>query len=56
MRKYCLDCGILVADIRDASIRKGTQFLCIECAALDEPPEQRLDMPDFLKEIFGGEH
>ena len=36
MKIHCEKCGKFVGEIRDGVIRKGTKYLCRECAAPSE--------------------
>ena len=49
MLLVCKQCGIKMAEVRDASIRKNTVILCTPCyKALTKPPKT----PDFFSSLF----
>lgn len=53
----CNHCGVLVAKIRDAKLKKGIVMYCKECNAtinLLMNKSKPVDMPDFFKGIFDG--
>lgn len=59
MKANCHLCGKVTADIRDASIAKGTALVCPKCVEALEPLIQprgdMLDsMPPFMRDFFRG--
>ena len=60
MKCHCHLCGKVTAEIRDASIAKGTAFVCPVCAGLlpSPQPDKRGDMtdsmPKFMSDFFRG--
>jgi RNase P subunit RPR2 len=51
MKLYCKECGKLVMDIRDASVRNGVVCYCKEC---DPYARNRSnDIPEIFQSIFG---
>lgn len=53
----CHKCSKLLAEVRDAAIRRGMVSYCAECAKLirfqvERPVDN--DIPDFLSGFFGG--
>ena len=53
----CNHCGVLVAKIRDGSLKKGIVVYCASCDATIKMllnKSKPADMPDFFKDIFGG--
>jgi hypothetical protein len=58
MKIFCHFCKKVTADIRDASIARGTVMVCPACVGL-LPTKHRQEtkqapMPDFLSGLFGG--
>lgn len=50
MRKiHCHLCGKYLGDIRDATLRKGTKYICEECTK-----PVKLDLPPGFERLFGG--
>jgi len=50
MRKiHCRKCGAYLGEIRDATIRKGTEYICPECCK-----PKKADLPPGFEKLFGG--
>jgi len=46
MKIYCYVCKKYMGEIRDGTIRKGTKYVCIECA---KPKQNNFD---FVEELL----
>lgn len=55
MKINCYYCGLHLGEIRDATVRKNTKYLCGACADLHKP-SARVEMPDFFKNVFGSRY
>ena len=56
MNIYCKECSKLVGEIRDASIRKNTTYLCGDCNGKNKRPKQDNmdhDALSTLRKMFG---
>lgn len=52
-RIECYKCGKFLGIIRDGWLHKDLYYVCKEC--IIKPREQaKNDMPEFMKDIFGG--
>lgn len=55
---HCAKCGLFMATIRDASIRKGITVLCYHCGSTALNPKRQSEKPtgttdiDWLKKMF----
>jgi len=50
MKIYCYICKKYMGEIRDATLRKGTKYLCPECA---KPKQTDFDFVEELKRVAG---
>jgi len=50
MKIYCHICKKHLGEVRDATIRKGTRYVCGECA---KPKQDEFDFVAELKKITG---
>jgi transposase-like protein len=50
MKIYCHICNRYMGEIRDGTIRKGTKYVCAECA---KPKQDEFDFVAELKKAVG---
>jgi len=54
MKIYCVACNKYLGEIRDAKLRKGVKFLCVNCDTKRIASDMRPKQPDYMKSLFGG--
>ena len=56
MKIYCQDCNEYCGEIRDATLKKGTAYLCIDCSNPPPLPKEKYTddyAVNMLKNMFG---
>jgi len=52
---YCRKCGTYLGEIRDATLKKGLEFVCAVCVSIQDRRRKSSNdmMPPEFKSIFG---